>query len=370
MDAYVDLLIREIEMSARLSYIQNTPVNAVFFGGGTPSSLSPANAARLLKTVSHCLPLANDCELTMEGRVSDLVPEKLDSWFANGVNRISVGVQSFNSQVRQQIGRIDTQETIIENLTRTAAYGQASLIVDLMFGLPDQNLSVWEADLQMLHSLPIDGADLYQLNLYENSALKQAIDNGRLSPAATTAEQSQMFAFAHDWLSTRAYKRLSHCHWASSNRERSLYNTLTKNGAETIPFGCGAGGNIGSYSLMLHRSMQAYQQMVAGGQKPIMVMQAQGSDSELSSYITGQLEQGYLDFVSLIERYGSDYSDLHWLLELFIERGLLTHNGRIYSLTLAGQFWVVNITQTLLESAKFLKQGEHRISHHRVSAQG
>lgn len=370
MNAYVDLLIKEIQSTAQESYIQNTPVNAVFFGGGTPSSLSANNAAKLLKTIQSCLPLSNDCEVTMEGRVSDLVPEKLESWFAHGVNRISIGVQSFNSKVRQQIGRIDPQETIVDNLTRVATYNQASLVIDLMFGLPDQTMSVWEQDLQMLHNLPIDGADLYQLNLYENSALKQAIDNGHLNPAATTAQQAQMFAFAHDWLSKRAYKRLSHCHWANSNRERSLYNTLTKDGAETIPFGCGAGGNIGDYSLMLHRNINAYQQLVGMGIKPIMVMQQQSDERQLNSYITSQLEQGYLDFDQLISNYSTDYLELKWLLELFVERGLMQYNGVIYSMTLAGQFWVVNITQTMLEACKFLKQGEHSLTHHKISAQG
>lgn len=370
MDAYVDILVKEIEAAAKENYIQNSVIQAVFFGGGTPSSLSPTNAARLIKTVKNSLPLANDYEMTMEGRVSDLIPEKLESWFANGVNRISVGVQSFDSKVRQQIGRIDAQDKIIENLKLAAAYNQASLIVDLMFGLPDQDMRVWERDLEILASLPVDGADLYQLNLYENSALQKAIDSARISPAATTAEQASMFAFAHDWLSKRAYKRLSHCHWSKDNRERSLYNTLSKSGADTIPFGCGAGGNIGGYSLMLHRNIEAYKQLSKSGIKPIMVMSDKNSSAQFDSYVTAQLEQGYLDFAQLLNLHGLNYQALEWLLEFFCKNGLLEHNGVMYKLTLAGQFWVVNITQTMLEAAKFIREGEHSLTRQAVAGQG
>ena len=370
MDEYVDILIRELQSAANTPYIQSAPIHSVFFGGGTPSSLSADNAARLLKAVREYLPLANDYEMTMEGRVSDLIPEKLESWFAGGVNRISIGVQSFDSKVRQQIGRIDPQETVISNLSRAAAYNQCSLIVDLMFGLPDQTMAVWQRDLEIIDALPIDGADLYQLNLYENSGLKKAIEVGTLSPAATTAVQAEMFAFAHDWLNKRVYKRLSHCHWAKDNRERSLYNTLSKRGVDTIPFGCGAGGNMGAYTMMLHRSLPAYKQISSMGVKPVMALLHKSPNAAVNSYITAQLEQGYLDFAKLLQLYGQDKQELAWVLELFVQRGLMQYNGVLYTLTLAGQFWVVNITQTLLESLKYITEGEHSLAHHPVARQG
>lgn len=370
MDEYVDILIKELQSSADTAYMQSGLVHSVFFGGGTPSSLSAANAARLFKAVREYLPLANDYEMTMEGRVSDLVPEKLESWFAGGVNRISIGVQSFDSKVRQQIGRIDPQETVISNLTRAAAYNQCSLIVDLMFGLPDQTMAVWQRDLEILDALPVDGADLYQLNLYENSGLKKAIEVGTLSPAATTAMQAEMFGFAHDWLNKRVYKRLSHCHWAKDNRERSLYNTLSKRGVDTIPFGCGAGGNMGAYTMMLHRNLAAYKQISAMGVKPVMALLHKSPNAAINSYITAQLEQGYLDFAKLLTIYGQDKQELAWVLDLFVQRGLMQYNGVLYTLTLAGQFWVVNITQTLLESLQYITEGEHSLAHHPVARQG
>ena len=154
-------------------YLQQGLIHTVFIGGGTPSSLSAHNAKRLLAAMKKTLPLANDYELTLEGRINDLVPEKLEAWFEGGVNRISIGVQSFQTKLRRQLGRMDDMETVVKNLTTAASYNQASVILDLIYGLPDQTMELWEADLKIIDALPVDGMDLYQLNVYENSMLKK-----------------------------------------------------------------------------------------------------------------------------------------------------------------------------------------------------
>ena len=169
---YVDRLIKQLEKAVGYRYLQDGIINAVFFGGGTPSALSPFNVARLLKTVRRVLPLANDCEITMEARNNDLVNSKLEAWLTNGVNRISVGVQSFDTKIRQQLGRIDTYEDVVANLERAAAYNQAVMIIDLIYGLPGQTVEKFIEDISIADSLPIDAMDLYQLNVFEDSKLQ------------------------------------------------------------------------------------------------------------------------------------------------------------------------------------------------------
>lgn len=368
--AYVDALIKELEQAANDPYLQSGLIHTVFIGGGTPSSLSPANARRLLTALKKALPLANDYELTLEGRINDLVPEKLETWFAGGVNRISIGVQSFQTKLRQQLGRLDPMETVINNLKTAAAYKQCSVVIDLIYGLPDQTMALWEEDLEILNSLPVDGMDLYQLNVYENSALKQAISAGTISPAATTAQQADMFAFASSWLAKRPYKRLSNCHWSKNNRERSLYNSLAKEGVEMFPFGSGGGGKLAGYRCMLHRSLQPYLHMVEHGMKPLMVLMKQPAQQELYNQITCQLEQGYFDLTKLAAIYGNTLLELRWLLDLWVQRGLLENNGVMYRLTVPGQFWIVNLTQTILEVTHYLLEGKFNPASHPIAAQG
>ena len=369
-DLYVEKLCKEIKLAETASYLQQGKINAVFLGGGTPSVLDKDNIKKILHTLKKSLPLANDCEITLEARVNDLQAEKIEAWLENGVNRVSIGVQTFDTEIRQSIGRIDDKQTILRNLELLASYNQAAVIIDLMYGLPGQTLKIWQEDLELLQSTKIDGMDLYQLNVYEHSDLKKKIAAGEIQPAATTVQQAEMFAFAYEWLEKRPFRRLSNCHWAKTNRERSLYNTLNKQGAETLPFGAGAGGKLAGYSCMLHRDLNSYLQAVENCNKPIMSLSRQSELQDLYSAVLHQLEQGYLD-IAVLESCGDKrLQELLWLLDIWEKRGLVKNNGVLFCLTIAGQFWKINIAQTIIESIHSLYTGETQFSFQKIAAQG
>ena len=367
-DHYIDCLINEMEAAADKPRLKDSLIHAVFIGGGTPMSLSAKNAERLLQTIQKCLPLANDYELTLEGRIHDLVPEKMDVWMANGVNRMSLGVQSFHTKIRQQLGRLDDQETVLKNLAALKAYNQCVVVIDLIYGLPDQDMKVWEEDLEMLVQSGVDGADLYQLNVFDGSDLNKAIQSGRMSPAATTDYQSRMFSFAKDYLGKRQYKRLNICHWSCTNRERSLYNRLAGAGTKMFPFGSGAGGNVDGYATMLHRAIQPYEMFVEAGKKPFMALMKQSPLQPIVDAAKYQLEMCYLD-LNTIYAFDERLKGLSWLYELWEKRGLVHFNGALYELTEAGQFWQVNITQTTLECIQYLITGKNNMIVEKVAAQ-
>jgi oxygen-independent coproporphyrinogen-3 oxidase len=130
-DHYIDCLIRELETDADFPQLKDGLIHAVFIGGGTLTSLSPHNARRLLKTIRRWLPLTSDYELTLEGRSNDLIPEKMDVWMENGVNRVSIGVQSFHTKIRRQLGRVDDHETLLKRLAALKAYHQCSVLLIL-----------------------------------------------------------------------------------------------------------------------------------------------------------------------------------------------------------------------------------------------
>lgn len=367
---YITNLIKELQMSQSSSYLNSGPVNAVFIGGGTPSTLAPHNISRLLNAICDCLPLANDYELTLEGRINDLVPAKIEAWLAHGVNRVSIGVQSFDTGVRQAVGRVDDTETILERLDLLSSYNQATVIIDLIYGLPHQSDEVWTNDLKLLKMAAIDGMDLYQLNIYQDSALQQAINAGKLPPAATTAGQARMFAIAEQTLADNVFSRLSICHWGKTNRERSMYNTLNKAGHNVIPFGAGAGGNVGGVSMFLTRDVAGYIRSIEQGHKPIAGMLVQPAGSELYNTVVGQLERGYLSLQALASRFGSEALELAPLLDIWENRGLIAVGPEVVRLTVAGQFWYMNITQSILECLHALLAGDHLVEVQPIAAQG
>lgn len=367
-DNYIDGLIGELKLASESPRLKDGLIHAVFIGGGTPTSLSPANSERLLKAIKEYLPLANDYELTLEGRIHDLIPENLEVWMNNGVNRMSIGIQSFNTEVRQMVGRLDTKETVLERLAALKAYGQCSIVIDLIYGLPGQTMAVWEQDLADLVSSGVDGADLYQLNVFDGSDLNRDIASGKVPPAATTAMQGDMFEFGRNYLETRAYRRLSAAHWSANNRERSLYNILAKAGVPMFPFGSGAGGNVDGYGMMLHRALKPYEDMVSRGEKPFMALMKQSDLQPFVNQVVSQLEQGYLNINTLVAM-DSRLDELNWLYRLWEERGLVSYNGLLYKLTSAAEFWTVNITQSTLESMEYILTGKNSFALESVAAQ-
>ena len=367
-DNYIDGLIGELKLASESPRLKDGLIHAVFIGGGTPTSLSPANSERLLKAIKEYLPLANDYELTLEGRIHDLIPENLEVWMNNGVNRMSIGIQSFNTKVRQMVGRLDTKETVLERLAALKAYGQCSVVIDLIYGLPGQTMDVWEQDLADLVSSGVDGADLYQLNVFDGSDLNRDIASGKVPPAATTSMQGDMFEFGRTYLEARAYRRLSAAHWSANNRERSLYNILAKVGVPMFPFGSGAGGNVDGYGMMLHRALKPYEDMVSRGEKPFMALMKQSDLQPFVNQVVSQLEQGYLDINTLVAM-DSRLDELNWLYKLWEKRGLVSYNGLLYKLTSAGEFWTVNITQSTLEAMEYILTGKNSFALESVAAQ-
>ena len=214
----------------------------------------------------------------------------------------------------------------------------------------------------------VDGADLYQLNVFDGSDLNKDIENGKVPAAATTAMQGDMFEFGRQYLDARSYRRLSAAHWSANNRERSLYNTLAKSGVPMFPFGSGAGGNVDGYGMMLHRALKPYEDMVSRGEKPFMALMKQSELQPIVNQVVSQLEQGFLNIMSLVKM-DSRLDELNWLYKLWEKRGLVAYNGLLYKLTDAGEFWTVNLTQSTLEAVEYIMTGKNSFAIEAVAAQ-
>lgn len=347
VEEYVEYLIRDIEMTAQLPRVQSAPIHAVYFGGGTPTDLSAEQICRLGKVIRENLPLANDCEVTFESRFNSLTDEKIDACIDAGFNRFSLGVQTFDSEIRRKMSRIDPQDVLLEKLKKLSDTGQIAVIIDLIFGLPYQSMDSWLKDLEMLVDSGIDGADLYQLVLMGNSRMAQSIEKGSMPEPAGTAEKADMFQAGIEFLNKKHFRRLSVSHWGRNSRERNIYNHLSKSGADVIPFGSGAGGNIAGHSMMLHRKLEDYYAAIDAGDKPVMGVVAPSSLYKAFNAAGAAFDLGYLNLREM-DNSGFNFSDhCQPLFDEWVKNGLAERNDDFLELTLAGQFWAVNMNQGL-----------------------
>ena len=368
---YVDVLIDEIEAAADTPYVTGAPFQAVFFGGGTPTALSDADLARLVHTVRERLPLTSDCEITLEGRIHDLSESKVEAAMRAGINRFSLGVQSFDTRVRQSIGRIDDGETVIATLRRMVERQGAVVIADLIYGLPYQSMEVWENDVRTQFEIGIAGGDLYQLNVFPSSELAQRIASGDLPMLPTTEEQAEYFRRGIDIvMEYPMVRRIDTTHWATDHRERSIYNTLAKRGCDVLAFGSGAGGFIGQMMWRNHGALAPYEKMVEEGAKPFQFMGEQADAHRMQSEIGDQIEHGWLYAPFFMKKYGVDLlKEMEPLLAAWAENGLVTRMETGFRLTRAGEFWHDNLIQGFLEAYALTQEATVKLRKENVALQ-
>nr|WP_319494940.1 heme anaerobic degradation radical SAM methyltransferase ChuW/HutW [uncultured Desulfobacter sp.] len=352
MQTYAKALIRELEADRNLDLVQSHPVNAVYLGGGTPTALDGDDLKQVLETVHRCLPLANDCEITVEGRICDLTEEKINACIQGGANRFSIGVQTFDTGIRKSLGRLSDRQTVMDRLLRLKETNHAAIIIDLIFGLPDQTMEIWEEDIENFLGLELDGVDLYQLIRFPGGSLDKAARSGRFKTLADQAQRALMFEAGVNRMARARYRRLSISHWGRKFRERNRYNLAMKEKADCLAYGSGAGGSVNGHMIFLNGKLDDYLE-TAGRVKPVTRIMVPEAHDRLSAIISGDLELGYMDLRGTGKKLGLDLETMFAPLTAQWEQaGLLTRDQGWITLTLAGEFWQTNLAQGMIDYYK------------------
>ena len=164
---YIDALIRDLEREANAC--QGRPIKSIFIGGGTPSLLTGQAISQLLKRAAEVVEFTADIEITMEANPGTFETERFAEYLAGGVNRLSIGVQSFNSQHLEALGRIHSGDEAVTAITTARALGFKRINLDLMHGLPGQSPEQAMSDIQLAIALEPDHLSWYQLTIEPNT---------------------------------------------------------------------------------------------------------------------------------------------------------------------------------------------------------
>ncbi len=351
---YIDYLLQEISLEINNKAMQSAPIHAIYFGGGTPSALAAGQLARVISYFKQHVPLAPDCEITVEGRISDFDQDKIDSYIEAGANRFSIGIQTFNTAIRQRLGRQSSEKEIIEGFERIAARDSVALVCDLMFGLPNQTPATWQRDLEIADQLPLDGVDLYSLNLLPTTPLAKGVENNRIAIPSVT-DKCNFYHQGAEYLAKQGWTHLTNAHWAKTSRERNLYNFLIKQGSHFFGFGSCAGGKLDGQSFMIHRDLSQYYALLDQGKKPLMMLTGKPLVGDWLHKLQAGIEKGRVDLTQLTNQ----VELFDPLIKQWHAVGLLQNVDRCLRLTLSGRFWSSNIVQALQQLLLQLNNPEH-----------
>ena len=170
--AYIDALIREIEGRA-----DGEGADTIFFGGGTPSRTAPQDLARVITAIRNGFDVADDAEFSLEANPEDVTPEAIEFWRSLGVNRLSIGVQSFDDRELQPIGRVHDAARAREAIYDATSSGIRTSI-DLILGLPNQTAESFRSSLDEAIATGIGHVSIYMLDLDEDTALRRRVESG------------------------------------------------------------------------------------------------------------------------------------------------------------------------------------------------
>lgn len=204
---YVDALRLDLENDAVLA--QGRKLTSIFFGGGTPSILSASAIAQIIKNAEELIGFEKDIEITLEANPGTFEQEKFSGFRAAGVNRLSIGIQSFNDKQLQLLGRVHGRDEALRAAEMARTAGFTNINLDLMHGLPEQSVEDAKADLAQAIALAPEHISWYQLTIEQNTAfysnppilpfedtLADIQDEGQLMLAQAGYDQYEISAYA------------------------------------------------------------------------------------------------------------------------------------------------------------------------------
>ncbi|MEF2070679.1 heme anaerobic degradation radical SAM methyltransferase ChuW/HutW [Consotaella aegiceratis] len=367
--AYVDAVLAQLRAGADTPAQNSHPLRAVYLGGGTPTALATGDLVRLIEGLRRYLPLAADCEITLEGRVMSFGLDKARAAFDAGVNRVSLGIQTFEETIRRRLGRKTGRREVIAFLDALVREDQGAVVIDLIYGLPGQTLDIFLDDVRAAVAAGVDGLDFYSLKLVPGTPLLTAMDKGKHQPADRKT-LGRYFAAGWDLAGDLGLEPISTTHWRRTYRERNVYNATVKTGADCLAFGAGAGASLAGTSFRLAAGLDDYAGRVRAGECLTSAMVRQSSLAPVLDTVRSGMEHGRLDADAVDKTLSSLTGDRFEplagpLLCQWAAAGLMTRQRNVWLLTLPGRFWQVAMTSRLIawieqEAAPITRPGDHR----------
>ena len=259
MRGFVRAIVQEARLRLPMGYAPET----IYFGGGTPSMLSPTHLGNMIRGLKESIDFSQVKEWSFESNPATFTEDKVQQWRELGITRVSLGVQSFNPRLLQLLGRTHSPEDVVRDVALLRRVGIPQINIDLMFSLPTQTLGEWEQTLRAALELAPNHISTYNLSYEEDTAFYRQF--GR--DAGDEETDVAMFEMSDDILTSAGYRHYEISNYARSGCS-SLHNLACWHGEDYYALGPGAVGSVAGVRYQNDGDTAAYIRALNEGQLP------------------------------------------------------------------------------------------------------
>ena len=346
VDEYVDLLVREMQLRAENHSI--SPLETLYIGGGTPSTLTPKQLETLFEGIHRYLPLEKNCEFSMELNPDDGQMERLEVMKEYGVNRISMGVQSFNDNLLKRIGRKHSKKTVLQTIGNARKLGFENISIDLIFRLPQQTIQDFEDSLKIAMDLDLPHYSIYSLILEQKTVFYNLMRQGKL-PLPSQDEEADMFQLAMDSMESFGRHHYEISNYALPGFE-SRHNLHYWKADEYLGYGAGAHGYLNQERYQNCGPIQYYLEPLRNFELPILQKDVLSKKTQIEEFMfLGLRKMSGVSNQEFLKRFGRNMNDIYQeIIEELLEQELIQLTTEGIALTHKGKFLGNNVFQAFL----------------------
>lgn len=346
-ERYINALKQEMEIYSQK--IRDVEIISIYIGGGTPTVLTGGQLSEILSSCYHNFQIAKGAENTVEANPGTIDMEKMEMLFQAGVNRISLGAQSFNNKALKKMGRIHTKEDNIAAYQMARSAGFKNINVDIMFGLPGQSKKEFENVLTELIVLKPEHISLYALSVEPGTPLDNTIKTGKISlPCDDFC--NKLFLSASDYFSEYGYEHYEISNFAQYGK-RCIHNELYWKNRSYLSIGAGVTSYIDNKRYQNYQELNQYIFLLENGILPIRYQEVLPLKERMAETIILNLRmmEG-LDKKAFHSLFNVPVEDIYYQsLQNLKEQGLLTESKTHYFLTKKGISLANNVFMEFLD---------------------
>lgn len=347
---YIQALLSEINLYRHKITIADT----IYFGGGTPSMLTPGQVEWILEAIQACFVVTADAEVTLEVNPGTVDRQALRDFGQAGVNRLNIGLQSIDDRNLNFLGRIHSARQGIDTYHLAREIGYANVGLDLIYGLPDQTHDGWISEMTAAAKLAPDHLSCYTLTIEPGTPMAQRVDDGRMHPLdeQVAADLFSATAACLDHYGYRQYEISNYALQTAGNTvdNRSRHNRKYWTLAPYLGFGPAAHSFQGNTRWWNHRSLPAYLTDLQSAKHPLAGVETLTREQQIMEFIyLGLRQTNGIDTVEFASRFKTDFYPLFEseVMRLIAEGLLETEKGWV-RLTQRGMRFLDRVVDRLL----------------------